>query len=148
MPDQTGVNKTWPGDLPNVYRTKVTIYVHGCGDGQISNCPNFTYNTYADQIAGKRIALGSKQVGAGGSNEGQADVHLFIDGGIVASIARALIQLDPVCDTNQGGIGKFIPAGGAVDVEITVQCALTPPAAAPIWTAHMIRSQMWMNQQR
>ncbi len=120
IPDQTAVNKTWTGDLPDIYRTKVTIFVQGCGDGQTAPCPSFTYNTYADQIAGKRVALGSKEAGTGLTNKNQADVHLFIDGASVAMIARPLSQSDPVCRVQQGGIDKFMPAGGPADIKITV----------------------------
>ncbi len=131
VPNQNAVSRTWNGEIPNGFRTAVTIYAYGCGEGTPTIpqvCSDFTYNTFADEIAGKRVMLGSlEQLGTAGPAPNHANVHLFIDGESVAVIPRALYQLD------QSGYcldRKYIPVGGAVDVKITVNHAYAAVSGA------------------
>jgi RHS repeat-associated protein len=132
--NQTSVSATWAGEIPDILRTAVTIFAASGGDDidqdNIPETGSFTYNTFADEIAGKKVVLASDPQAneptgtknAFNNPDGQHDLNLYIGNDVVATIARPLVQLanEPGSGGNNCPDVKWTPVGSGAQVTITI----------------------------
>ncbi len=132
IPNQVSVSATWAGEIPDIYRTAVAIFVESGGDDVdrdgVPEISNFTYNTFADEISGKKVMLASvPDQPAGAQNQfnnpdGRHDLNLYIGNEVVATIPRPLVQLanEPGSGSNSCPDLKWAPSGTGANIVLTV----------------------------